>query len=121
AHLRVTPLAVSQATLSPRGCMLEFSPDGKLPTLYDYDRLSSVPATGPKGKWTRFGDVTELLTERDDRFVIFGPGDDLDVQFDATRLPPVPEGWTRSFVLRTWGYCKDGAPFTAQGATVEPL
>jgi hypothetical protein len=24
-------------------------------------------------------------------------------------------------VLRTWGYCKDCAPFTAHGDTVEPL
>src|SRR5262249_14805698 len=63
----------------------------------------------------------ELLTERDDCFVIFGPGDEVDVQFDATKLPPLPEGWTRSFVLRTWGYCKDCAPFTANGDTVEPL
>ena len=31
------------------------------------------------------------------------------------------EGWKRSFVLRTWGYCKDCAPFTATGDTVEPL
>jgi tetratricopeptide (TPR) repeat protein len=121
AHLRVTPLEVDRATLAPRGCMLEYSPDGKLPTVYDYDRLSPIPATAAKGKWTRFGDVTELLTERDDCFVIFGPGDELDVQFDATKLPPLPEGWTRSFVLRTWGYCKDCAPFTAHGDTVEPL
>jgi hypothetical protein len=120
-HLRVTPLEVDKATLSPRGCMLEYSPDGKLPTIYDYDRLSPIPATAAKGKWTRFGDVTELLTERDDCFVIFGPGDELDVQFDATKLPALPEGWTRSFVLRTWGYCKDCAPFTAHGDTVEPL
>ena len=24
-------------------------------------------------------------------------------------------------MLRTWGYCKDCAPFTATGETVEPL
>jgi hypothetical protein len=70
---------------------------------------------------TRYGDVTELLHERDDRFVIFGPGDDLTVRFDAASLPPLPTGWKRSFVLRTAGYCKDTALSTAHGATVEPL
>jgi len=36
-------------------------------------------------------------------------------------LPPLPEGWKRSYVLRTWGYCKDSSPFTALGETVGPL
>ena len=73
------------------------------------------------GRLTRFGDVTELLHQRDDRFVIFGPGDDLTVRFDAGSLPPLPAGWRRSYVLRTAGYCKDTALSTAHGATVEPL
>src|SRR6185437_8713799 len=55
------------------------------------------------------------------RFVIFGPGDDLTVRFDAASLPSLPSGWQRSFVLRTTGYCKDAALSTAHGATVEPL
>ncbi len=73
------------------------------------------------GKLTRTGDVTELLRERDDRFVIFGPGDEVTVRFDGRSLPALAPGWTRSFVLRTWGYCKDCSPFTATGDTVEPL
>jgi hypothetical protein len=119
--VRGTCLEVGKATLSARGCMQEFSPDGRQPTIYDYDRLDAVPVSRLAGRLTRFGDVTELLRGRDDRFVIFGPGDDLDVRFDAGRLPELPPGWTRSFVLRTWGYCKDCAPFTATGATIEPL
>ncbi|MFO0926945.1 MAG: hypothetical protein U0736_07860 [Gemmataceae bacterium] len=53
--------------------------------------------------------------------MLFGPGDVLAVQFDARRLPALPAGWVRSFVLRTRGYCKDASPFTAAGTTVEPL
>jgi hypothetical protein len=101
--------------------MKEYSPDGRAPTIYDHDRLEAVPTTGPAGNLTRLGDVTELLRERDDRFVIFGPGDEVTVRFAAGKLPAVPAGWTRSFVLRTWGYCKDCSPFTATGETVEPL
>jgi hypothetical protein len=119
--VRVSPLPVASAELSARGCMQEFSPDGRLPTLYDYDRLASVPVSRLAGSITRYGDVTELLRADDDRFVIFGPGDEVTVRFDAKRLPELPAGWQRSFVLRTRGYCKDCGPFTATGGAVEPL
>jgi hypothetical protein len=119
--LRLTRLSVADATLSPRGCMREYSPDGRQPTIYDYDRLEDVPVAPPAGRRTRFGDVTSLLRETDDRFVIFGPGDEVTARFDARQLPPLPFGWTRSFILKTWGYCKDSGPFTATGATIEPL
>jgi tetratricopeptide (TPR) repeat protein len=118
---RGTVLEVKDATLSARGVMKEYSPDGREPTLYDYDRLDSFPVSCPSGRLTRFGDVTDLLRAADDRFVIIGPGDDLSVRFDAGSLPPLPEGWKRSYVLRTWGYCKDSSPFTALGETVGPL
>jgi hypothetical protein len=101
--------------------MQEHSPDGRQPTVYDYDRLEAVPVSRLAGRLTRFGDVTELLRGLDDRFVVFGPGDELDVRFDAQGLPELPPGWRRSFVLRTWGYCKDCSPFTASGDTVGPL
>ncbi len=114
-------MEVQKATLSVHPCMQTYSPDGKKPLLYDYDQPQAVPVTRLAGKMTRFGDVTELLREEDDCFVIFGPGEELDVRFDASKLPELPKGWKRSFVLRTWGYCKDCAPFTATGETIEPL
>jgi hypothetical protein len=120
-YLHVTALNVESAVLSPKPCMLEYSPDGRQPTLYDYDRRGTNPSRVPAGRITRYGNVTELLTKSDDCFVIFGPGDELTVNFDAERLPPLRAGWTREFVLRSWGYCKDCAPFTATGETIEPL
>jgi hypothetical protein len=119
--VRAVVLDVQGAELEPCGVMQEYSPDGRQPTVFDHDRHEQVPLSPPAGKRTRFGDVTELLRQRDDRFVVFGPGDEVTVRFDATRLPPLPAGWRRSFVLRTWGYCKDSGPFTATGATIEPL
>ncbi len=118
---RVTSLKVTSARLEARGCVQEYSPDGKLPTIYDHDRIVPTPVNRLAGKLTRLGDVTELLRETDDRFVLIGPGDEAEVAFDATRLPALPSGWKRSYVLRTWGYCKDSGPFTATGSTVEPL
>jgi hypothetical protein len=120
-NVRMSVREVSRANLAARGCMQEFSPDGKQPTIYDYDRLQSIPVARLAGMMTRFGDVTELLRDRDDRFVIFGPGDDLTVEFDAQSLPELPAGWKRSYVLKTWGYCKDCSLFTATGDTIEPL
>jgi Flp pilus assembly protein TadD len=121
AHFRVACLPVQSATLEARGCALEFSPDGRLPTVYDHDRLEKVPLTQLTGRLTRLGEVTELLQDRDDRFVIFGPGDEATVHFDARALPSLPQGWKRSFVLRTWGYCKSAGTFIATGDTVGPL
>jgi tetratricopeptide (TPR) repeat protein len=119
--VRATTLEVHKATLAAGRTPAEYSPDGRLPKLYDHNRADNVMLVGQTGRMTRFGDVTELLHQRDDCFVIFGPGDDLTVRFDAASLPPLPSGWKRSFVLRSAGYCKDTALSTAHGATVEPL
>jgi hypothetical protein len=120
-HVKVHPLAVAEATLKHRGFLQEFSPDGKSPSLYDYDRLE--PASSPKfsGSLTRLGPVAPLLQHRDDQFVIMGPGDELTTLFDARGLPPVPAGWKRSFVLRACGYSRSASLFIAGGGTVEPL
>ncbi|HWG46460.1 MAG TPA: FG-GAP-like repeat-containing protein [Gemmataceae bacterium] len=118
---RAIRLDVHKATLEPGRLVKEHSPDGREPALYDYDRHEAMPLVRQAGRMTRLGDVTELLHGRDDRFVIFGPGDDLTVRFDAASLPSLPSGWQRSFVLRTAGYCKDTALSTAHGTTVEPL
>ncbi|MHC5541983.1 hypothetical protein ACYOEI_27500, partial [Singulisphaera rosea] len=48
-------------------------------------------------------------------------GDEVRLEFDAVAAPKLPEGWTRSYVLRSVGYCKDADPFTAASDSVEPL
>lgn len=117
---QVRSLAVAGATLAQRGFMQEITPRGG-PTSYDDDRTDTVAVTRWRGRLTRTGDVTELLARPDDRFVLCGPGDEIVVEFDATQLPPLAEGHVRSFVLRTFGYCKDTSPFTRTGGSVEPL
>jgi tetratricopeptide (TPR) repeat protein len=112
---------ISSAVLMPTGVMREYSPDGRLPKIYDHDHFEATAVTPPAGRMTRRGDVTRLLRRVDDCFVLVGPGDELAVRFDARSLPSLPRGWKRSFVLRTHGYCKDTGPFTATGASVEPL
>ena len=73
------------------------------------------------GDYTRFGRVTELLTRTDDRFVIFGKGEEVSLEFPVKGLPEVPRRSRRSFMLYARGYCKDMDPHTAFSETVEPL
>lgn len=119
---RVTPLDVQSAQLVARGFMVEMRPYGpRGPIEYNDSRTETVPYTPWQGMLTKLGPVTELLQATDDRFVLCGPGDEVRLAFDAEKLPPLAEGHVRSYVLRTWGYCKDTAPTTASGGHVEPL
>lgn len=117
----VTPLEPIRADLAARGFMQEVYPDGRLPVAYDDAKTEPVAVTKWKGKLTKLGDVTELLTADDDRFVLAGPGDEITVRFDATKLPPLKDGWRRSFVLKSRGYCKDTSTTTVTGGEVGPL
>ena len=121
AELRVTSLPVARAVLGHRGYTREISPDGRLPLIYDYDYVDPAPLARMSGRLTRYGDVARLLQTDDDQFCVIGPGDEAKVEFDANALPELPSGWSRSFVLRSYGYCKDADPFTAGSDTVEPL
>jgi tetratricopeptide (TPR) repeat protein len=120
-RLKTHTLPVSRASLSYRGYTREVSPDGRLPLLYDYDYVDPAPLARLAGKLTRFGDVAKLLHADDDQFCLVGPGDEVRIEFEAKALPALPEGWTRSYVLRTIGYCKDADPFTATSDFVGPL
>ncbi|GIX07376.1 MAG: hypothetical protein KatS3mg115_1779 [Candidatus Poribacteria bacterium] len=119
---RVHRLSADRAELGYLGYPREYSPDGRLPRLYDYHSVErSVPFKIQRGRYTRFGDVRELLKAADDRYVIFGRGEEVRLAFSVDRLPPVPEGWTRSYLLHTDGFCKDMDFYTAYPWTVEPL
>jgi hypothetical protein len=110
------PLAA--ATLHFRGypTQIEGASPGDLD--YDYDRVS---LTGPfqrqRGSYTRMGDVTPLLTSIDDRYVIFGSGEEIAAEFDAAKLPALAAGWKRDYFFYANGYVKDmdwwdASPFT---------
>jgi hypothetical protein len=73
------------------------------------------------GRYTRFGDVRELLTAADDRYVVLKGGDAVRLAFDAGALPPLPNGWTRDYLVVLDGWEKDADKNTVAGQTVEPL
>jgi tetratricopeptide (TPR) repeat protein len=121
ASVRVTSLPVARAMLGYRGYCREVSPDGRLPLLYDYEHVDPAPLARLAGRLTRYGDVAELLQSDDDRLCLVGPGDEVRLAFDARQAPVLPEGWTRRFVFRSVGYCKDADPLTATSDSIEPL
>jgi len=122
APLRIQEAAPSTADLHFLGYPREYSPDGRQPNLLDYANLDrAVPWKVIAGKYTRFGEVAELLREADDRFVIMGHGEEVTLRFPADAFGPVKPGFRRSFILKTDSYCKDMDLYTAHGETVEPL
>jgi len=121
ASLRQSSLSARRAVLGHRGYTREVSPDGRLPLLYDYDHVDPAPLALMAGNLTRHGDVRDLLADDDDRLCLVGPGDEVKLEFDARDLPRLPPDWTRSYVLKTVGYCKDADPFTATSDRVDPL
>ncbi len=118
AESRTTEVPLASATLHFRGYPLQI--EGASPGDLDYN-YNRVSLTGPfqheRGNYTRMGDVTELVKDIDDRFAIFGSGDEIAAEFDASRLPALPAGWKRDYFFYANGFVKDmdwwdGSPFT---------
>jgi len=117
--MRLDPLA---AALTWRGFSAEVTPDGREPYGYDYERVSfASPWKVMPGRYTREGDVRELLARTDDMFVISRPGDEIAVSFDAKLLKPLPAGWKRTFLLYADGFSKEMDINSASPHHVEPL
>jgi len=88
---------------------------------YDYGRRAPLWDTRIQAGWyTRFGDVVELVAAADDALAIFGPGEEVHLEF-AEPLQSPPPGWRRMLVLETDGWCKDMDLYTKDGQTVGPL
>ncbi len=48
-------------------------------------------------------------------------GDELKLEYPATQLPALPQGWSRDFLLLVDGWAKDADANTAFGQSVNPL
>jgi len=118
AEAKTEEVPLTGATLHFRGypTQIEGASPGDLD--YEYDRVS---LTGPfqrqRGSYTRMGDVTALLKSIDDRYVIFGSGEEIAAEFDATQLPVLAPHWKRDYFFYANGFVKDmdwwdASPFT---------
>ncbi len=108
APTKVARLDPLSADLHFRGYPTRFTPDGKLPWIYDYCRIQPAESwETAAGDYTRFGDVRKLLLELDDEYVIMRHGDEITLQFDAGKIPPLTRGWVRDYLMYVNGYSKD--------------
>jgi hypothetical protein len=73
------------------------------------------------GRYTRTGDVRELLAAVDDAFVVSRPGDEVALSFDAAALPPLPDGWRRTYLLHSDGFSKEMDIHSATPDVLGPL
>jgi tetratricopeptide (TPR) repeat protein len=119
-HTTEVPLA--DARLGFRGYPQVVEGNPKNDIYYTYENVSATgPYTRQAGYYTRYGDVKELVTATDNKYVIFGSGDEIAVNFDSSGLPPVPENWTRDYFFYADGFAKDMDFYAAFGDTVSPL
>lgn len=120
--MELTTLDPDSADLHYRGFSEMYRPNPHAPHLFDYQKVTTEAQWRDlAGYYTRFGDVSALLQEVDDMYVILNAGDEITVEFDAARLPDLKSGWVRDFILYSDGWDKDGDINTLTSQTVEPL
>jgi len=116
--IRRTEMPLTSAQLAFRGYPQQI--DGKTPgdLTYNYEHISQTgPFIRSRGSYTHYGNVTPLLKSVDDRFAIFGSGEDMDLEFSTASLPPLAPGWKRDYFFYANGFVKDmdfyeASPFT---------
>ena len=114
-------LAPTRSDLHWRGYPEHTSINGTFAFTYEYGNLKQTAPWGShSGSYTRFGDVTPLMREVDDRFAILFHGDELTVEFRDT-LPELSAGNSRTFLLYADGFGKDMDYHSAYSLSVEPL
>jgi tetratricopeptide (TPR) repeat protein len=120
--VKLNPIPLTRANLEYHGYprQIEDQPPGNVKYVYE-----EVSRTGPyarqAGTYTLYGDVLPLLQSFDDKLVVFGSGEEVALEFDPARLPPLPKGWIRDYFFQANGYEKDMDFYAADGNTVEPL
>ena len=120
--IEMTTLNPDSADLHYRGFSEMYRPNAHAPHLFDYEKVTTdAQWRDLAGYYTRYGDVNPLLQEVDDMYVILNAGDEITVEFDASRLPALKSGWVRDFILYSDGWDKDGDINTLTSQTVEPL
>jgi hypothetical protein len=123
APVKTVRLNPTVTDLHYRGYSVIHKPDTGVPApeVPDYYQLAATKQSWRDliGYYTRYGDVSELLQQIDDRYVIVASGDEMSLRF--AEQPPPPAGWVRDFVFMGDGWIKDGDYNSTFSKTVMPL
>jgi hypothetical protein len=119
----LTSAAAHSADLHFRGFSKAIiDPDRRQPENFLYNEVAPVSQWNPTpGFYTRYGDVSKLLSSIDDMPVIMGSGDEMRLLFNPAAFPALPAGWKRDFLLLVDGWAKDADANTAFSTSVAPL
>jgi hypothetical protein len=113
-------LPLASARMEQTGFPKRTTGEQRLPD-YDYQQRRPFWDTHfLEGFYTRFGPVEELVNTKDNAVAIFGAGEGVHLEFKEPTVS-LKQGWTRVFVLETFGWCKDMDLYTRTGETIEPL
>lgn len=116
-NLEPMELPLKKAVLSGHQTYHPFDRDGGRP---DYNQLKRRDSSADfPGRYTRYGEVTELLAKRDDKFAIVAKGDEVVAYYQIPDAA-VPAGFKRVYAIDTVGYHK-AAGKSKVPMTVEPL
>ncbi len=120
APMHLQRLAPTAADLHYRGFSVITQANASSPEIPHYDQIAGTSQRWRdlEGFYTRFGDVRELLSSADDRYVIMNAGDEMALRFAAPAPPP--PGWVRDFVIVGDGWIKDGDYNSTDSQTVLP-
>jgi tetratricopeptide (TPR) repeat protein len=121
-HTRVSEVPLTRASLDFLGYPKEIRLTPASDTKYSYSQRSMTgPYARAAGNYTRYGDVYDLLHKSDDKFVVFGSGEGVKLDFASESLPALPAGWVRDYFFYADGFEKDLDFYAAHAFTVEPL
>jgi hypothetical protein len=113
-ELRMQVATVKECGFMPRVLLNQQRP------WFDFEqRVPFGDTRDPRGYYTAFGPAEALVRHADNSLAIFGPGEQIHLEFAVSE--GFPRGWTRRFVLELVGWCKDMDYYTRYGRTVEPL
>ncbi len=120
--IQVREVPIANASLAFLGFPKELRLEPASDTVYSYTQRSPTgPYAHASGNYTRYGDVKALVSDSDDKFVVFSSGEGLKLDFDPSRLPGLSDGWVRDYFFYADGFEKDLDFYAADAFTVEPL
>ena len=92
-EIRTAEVPLAKASLEFLGYPREIRLTPASDTVYSFaNRSMTGPYARAAGNYTRFGDVLDLLTAADDRFVVFGSGEGVKLDFDPRQLTRASRG-----------------------------
>ncbi|MGB2890414.1 MAG: FG-GAP-like repeat-containing protein [Candidatus Acidiferrales bacterium] len=119
-RLSEVPLASGRLEFRGYPRVVEGNPRNDITYIYEDVSLTG-PYTRQAGNYTRYGDVRELVEKTDEKYAIYGSGDEVSTDFDPSHLPALPAGWARDYFFYADGFAKDMDFYAAYGDTVAPL